>query len=85
MTTRYQSIVNPATGEPYTRTEMERHADMDYVLRRNMLVPQAEKYANELHGKRPPEGGDPIALQSYAQLWNRAFLGKMDELWRAQR
>ncbi len=57
--------------------------DLLYEMQRNLLIPMAEKYANEVANFKPPDDKKERAAWSIA--WNRAFLGKMDELARAKR
>jgi len=55
----------------------------DYEEQRNLLIPEAEKYANKEAGRRPG-GVQPELKEAWNSKWNRAFLGKMDELARRE-
>ncbi len=46
--------------------------DEKYIKARNKLIPEAERYANEVHGK-------PIG-QAEDLAWSKTFLLKMDTL-----
>jgi len=52
----------------------------EYEERRNALIPEAAKYANEIHGRRAKHAADH---EGWAAQWNRTFFLKMDELARA--
>jgi len=49
--------------------------DILYETLRNSLIPQAVKYANKLHGKRPPAD-----YFKWAKQWNLTYLQEMDRL-----
>ncbi len=67
------------------RGEMNQHSlsEYEYEKERNKLIPQAEKYADEVAGKRPKPKklNDPLTI-AWNNTWNRAYHGKMDELWK---
>ena len=46
----------------------------EYREQRNKLIPGAEKYANEKHGKKATGDRD-----AWVKEWNCTFLDKMDE------
>ncbi len=46
--------------------------DEKYIKARNKLIPEAERYANEVHGKPIGQAGD--------LAWSKTFLLKMDAL-----
>jgi lysophospholipase L1-like esterase len=56
--------------------------DRVYEAQRNSLIPEAEQYANEQAGPRPPVG-DEIAKQKWDAKWNQAFHKKMPQLAKA--
>jgi len=49
--------------------------DYDYEFKRKQLIPHAEAFANNKHGKFP-SGNREI----WSQDWNITFLEKMDEM-----
>jgi hypothetical protein len=51
----------------------------DYEEQRDLLIPEAEKFANKEAGRRPG-GVQPELKEAWNHRWNRAFLTKMDEL-----
>jgi hypothetical protein len=55
--------------------------DKFYVQWRNSFIPQAEKYANMIAGKRPhKKKASDTAVGEWGDKWNRLFHGKMKEL-----
>lgn len=46
-----------------------------YEQERNKLIPDAERFANQTIGKTPKGNRDEWTIK-----WNKAFLGKMDQL-----
>jgi hypothetical protein len=53
--------------------------DKDYAHARNKLIPLAEKYANKKERIRF-SGGNEAARAAWFARWNRAYIGKMNEL-----
>lgn len=51
--------------------------DFEYELRRNKLIPAADRFANTEVGIRPKLGE---TSETWSGKWNRAFAMKMDEL-----
>lgn len=51
--------------------------DLGYIIERNLLIPIAEKYANDEHGigHLPDE-----SREEWGEKWNLAFHSKMNEL-----
>uniref|UniRef100_A0A6H1ZFJ2 Uncharacterized protein n=1 Tax=viral metagenome TaxID=1070528 RepID=A0A6H1ZFJ2_9ZZZZ len=47
----------------------------EYIEARNLLIPHAERYANETIGKKPW-----AYRENWTISWNQAFLGEMDRL-----
>lgn len=65
----------PISGQP----------DKKYIEARNRLIPEAERYANKLCGKKPPKKTGKKADNSrdeWNARWNRTFHSKMNQLWR---
>jgi len=52
-----------------------------YEEERNLLIPFAEKYANEKEGKFPKSGQ---SKEAWSIVWNLAFLGEMNKLAKKQ-
>lgn len=51
----------------------------DYEEQRNLLIPEAETFANKEAGRRPG-GVQPELKEAWNNRWNKLFHGKMDEL-----
>lgn len=54
--------------------------DMIYEKNRNKLMPEAEKYANEMTGLRPKTGANREQHIEWSDKWNRAYHRRMNEL-----
>jgi hypothetical protein len=53
--------------------------DIAYSRARNLLIPEAERYANKAHRVRFP-GGHEAARAAWFAKWSRAFHSKMTQL-----
>lgn len=51
--------------------------DEDYIKKRNKLIPEAERYANEVNGKDLKEETN---RDIWIDNWNKSFHTKMEEL-----
>ncbi len=60
-------------GRPF-----DRFTDLHYEQERNSLIPEAEKYANEIT-KALSLSSSPNLKHQYR--WNKLFTNKMRELW----
>ena len=61
-------------------------SDKKYISARNKLIPFAERYANEKHGKAwNPYDHSRQTKESWTIDWNRTFLTEMDRLAKEQR
>lgn len=49
--------------------------NLDYIMARNRLIPLAEKFAEE-------QAKGLTHFEERRMVWNKAFLGEMDRLWR---
>lgn len=54
--------------------------DQNYINMRNSFIPNAEKYANDLHGISPKGCGDKKGVRDWGGKWNKSFSFKMNEL-----
>jgi hypothetical protein len=54
-----------------------------YERKRNLLIPFAEKTANEIHGKRKPNMTEK-QLEAWYTAWNRTFHDTMNILAKAR-
>ncbi len=54
----------------------------DYIDARNMLLPIAEKFANDKWGTSQNPG---VSRSGWVKNWGRAFLGQMNKLAREQK
>lgn len=52
--------------------------DDRYVIERNLLLPEAKKWADEVTGPEPDKPG--MARNKWYRKWNMAFLDKVDQL-----
>lgn len=58
--------------------------DKKYEKKRNALIPEAERYANEKYGVKFKGGSESERKEWFAD-WNRTFHGKMNLLWKEVR
>jgi hypothetical protein len=72
--------------------ESKMDRNQKYADQRNIFIPKAEKYANDLYGASfvaaaplPPKGIAEKKRDEWCSNWNRAFHSKMNELYEAFR
>ncbi len=51
----------------------------EYIEERNQFIPQAEQYANRMHGATAP--GTPEQNDQWAGEWSRTYHNEMNRLW----
>lgn len=54
--------------------------DKEYEKARDKLLPEAEKYANEIAGARPRTGSNREEHIQWSDRWNQAYHRRMNEL-----
>lgn len=59
--------------------------DREYQNRRNLLIPEAERVANEVCCSTPGKGSPIKEKEEWAMVWTRLFMETMTRLWREER
>ena len=54
--------------------------DREYEAARNRLIPDAERYANKVHGYKAKKDSDLQTKAEWRRNWTQCFLAEMDRL-----